>query len=485
MTKHTKTTLYRLLSSGSIALSLGLLSACTTTSSLDQQPDFNSVTPSTWENATGKQTTLDTEALSQWWLRFGSPQLQALINDALDNNPDIQTAISAIRQARAERGLTSAELWPELSASASGSGTHTNDLKDKTSSRSDSYDAGLDASWEVDLFGKQQQYVNAADADLAESIEDYYQAQVSLSAEVASTYLSLCSYEAQLEILQKSLATREKTLEIMQWLEQAGESDALETQQSIASTEQVKAQIPDVEQSIQETRNSLAVLTGRTPAALQKNLKLPAKFPSAPADITVGIPAETLRQRPDIRAIENSILAAQARLTAAERSRLPSLNLSGSIGIEALSTHDILNPEYTIAKLAAGLSAPIWDAGRISQNIEIQTEQLKQAYLEYKDGVLNALVEVENALSSIQKRKQQLATLQTASAAAHQATELAQLQYDAGEVDLLTVLDAQRTELSLDQSRTTTQAQALAAHVQLYKALGGGWSSNAEGDYLQ
>lgn len=481
MTNQSHQPLKHFLSAGSLALSLSFLTACATTSSssFEQKTDFDAHTPSAWQNANGTQAALDTEALSQWWQRFGDPQMESLIADALANNTDLRSALSSIRQARAERGLETAGLWPTVSAGVSGSGAHTSDLKNDNSSHSDSYDASLDASWEVDLFGRQQQYVNAADAELAATTEDYHQAQVSLAAEVAATYLALCSYEAQLDIVQQNVITRESTLEIVQWLESAGEGDALSTQQSIASAEQARAQIPDLEQSIEETRNSLAILTGRTPASLKKQLLLPANFPSAPANIAVGIPAETLRQRPDIRSTENSILAAQSRLTATERSRLPSLNLSGSIGIDALNAGDLIDPQYLIANLAAGLSAPIWDAGRISRNIEVQNEQLQQAYLDYESTVLSALAEVENALSSIEKRNQQLATLQRASAAAQKATELAQLQYEAGEVDLLTVLDAQRTELSLDQSLTTTQAQALNAHVQLYKSLGGGWTSAA------
>jgi NodT family efflux transporter outer membrane factor (OMF) lipoprotein len=486
MTNHTNKTLKSRLTTGSIMLSLGFFSACATTpTSFEPKVAFDTGIPSTWQSARAQTATLDTEALSQWWLRFGDPQLTALIEDALQNNPDIRTALSNIRQARAERGLESAELWPSLSASTSASNSHTTDREDHSaSSHSESYDASIDASWEVDLFGKQQQYLNAADADLAANIEDYRQAQVSLAAEVADTYLTLCSYQAQLEIVQKNLATRESTLEIVQWQETAGEGDALDTQQSIASAEQTRAQIPDLEQSIQETRNSLAVLTGRSPAALQEQLQVPASFPSAPASIAVGIPADTLRQRPDIRSTENSILAEQSRLSAAERSRLPSLNLTGSIGVEALKSGNLLNPQYIITNIAAGLSAPIWDAGRISRNVEIQTEQLQQAYLDYESAVLDALSEVENALSSIEKRNRQLETLKRASAAAAKATELAQLQYEAGEVDLLTVLDAQRTELSLEQSRTTTQAQALNAHVQLYKALGGGWDVSTDSEQL-
>ncbi|MDQ8194929.1 efflux transporter outer membrane subunit [Coraliomargarita sp. SDUM461004] len=485
MIKQNHTSIQQFLSAGAITLSLGWLTACaTTSSSLEQKAHFDTQLPHTWQSVNSSQSTLDTAALSRWWQRFDDPQMEALITDAIEKNPDLRSALSTIRQARAERGLESAELWPSLAASIAGSGTQTRDLNNSNSTHSDSYQAALDASWEVDLFGRQQQYVAAADAALAASEEDYRQAQVTLAAEVASTYLTLCSYTTQLDIVRQNLATRESTQEIVQWQEQAGESDALNSQQSIAATEQVRAQIPELEQSLVETRNSLAILTGRTPAALQGQLQLPTSFPSAPANIAVGIPAETLRQRPDIRSSENTILAAQARLTAAERSRLPSLNLSGSIGIEALQAGDLLDPQSLISNLAAGLSAPLWDAGRIRRNIEVQNELLQQAYLEYENTVLNALAEVENALSSIDKRNQQITTLQRACEAAQNATQLAQLQYKAGEVDLLTVLDAQRTELSLDQSLTSTQAEALNAHVQLYKALGGGWDTSSANETL-
>jgi outer membrane protein TolC len=150
--------------------------------------------------------------------------------------------------------------------------------------------------------------------------------------------------------------------------------------------------------------------------------------------------------------------------------------LRGSIGIEAFKAGDLFDPEQLIANAIASLSAPIWDAGRISRNIEIQTENLTQAYLNYERSVLVALTEVENALSGIDNLNSELAILERASAAARRATQLAQLQYESGETDLLTVLDTQRTELGLDQNRISTQAEVLQAHVELYKALGGGWS---------
>lgn len=485
MTKRNNAGLRPTLSQSAFALGLSLLSGCATTSSTPEfKSNFDTALPTAWANSTEVSTTLDVESLSQWWNGFGDPNLAALVEDALASNPDIRSALSSIRMARAERGLQEADLWPSVSAAISASDAKTRDREGNMTTDVESYTAGLDASWEVDLFGKQKQYLNAADAALAAASEDYQQVQVSLAAEVAVTYLSLCSYEAQLKIVRSSLATRETTLQITQWQEQVGEGDALDTQQAIASAEQARAQIPELEQSILEVRNSLATLTGRTPSSLVDQLELSATFPEAPGSIAVGIPAETLRQRPDIRSAESAIIAAQAQLSAAERSRLPSLKLNGYIGVFALSADVLVDPQNILTNLVAGLSAPIWNAGEISRTIEIQAEALTQSYLDYERSVLAALAEVENALSSITKRSRQLKTLVRASDAAQQSAELAQMQYEAGETDLLTVLDAQRTELSLEQSRIATRAQALTAYVQLYKSLGGGWTSQTRTSQL-
>ncbi|WP_269524337.1 efflux transporter outer membrane subunit [Coraliomargarita parva] len=473
-------TFKRLALPGAAALSL-LLSACATTSPIQQtRSTFEAGLPTNWQNAASSNASPDTASLSEWWTRFDDPVLDALIETALEHNTDIRSALSAIRQARAERGLTQSELWPSLGASVGASGSETRNRETDRHTSSENYSAGLDASWEVDLFGQQRKYLEASEAELAASVESYHDVQVSLAAEVANNYLTLRSTESQLAIVRQNLESREKTQQIVEWQEQAGEGDALSTQQSLASVEQARAQIPALEQSVVELRNSLAILTGRSPQTFELLPNTEQGLPDAPAAIAVGIPAETLEQRPDVRASERGIEAASANLSAAERSRLPTLNLSGSIGIEALKAGDLFDPQQIIANVVAGLSAPIWDAGRISRNIEIQKENLTQAYLQYESTVLTALGEVENALSSIDKYSQQLSTLERASQAASEATQLAQLQYESGEADLLTVLDAQRTQLSLDQSRITTQAEALQAHVQLYKVLGGGWSNPTE-----
>jgi outer membrane protein TolC len=190
----------------------------------------------------------------------------------------------------------------------------------------------------------------------------------------------------------------------------------------------------------------------------------------------MGIPAEMLRQRPDVRAAERGLEAAFARTEAARRQRLPALTLSGSIGVEALKAGRLFDPASTVASLLGGLTAPIFDAGRIRQTITIQSELEKQSLNTYESTVLTALSEVENALVAVQRNTERLDILTRATAAAREAASLSALQYEAGQVDLLVSLDAQRTLLDLEQQTVTTAAGRVNAYVQLYKALGGGWS---------
>lgn len=446
-----------------------LLSSCATAPKKNTSAAV--AVPSQWsQSATAP---LDTASLSRWWQRFDDPILNQLIADALANSPDIRTAVSKIAESRAVRG----NALPSLSAGVSGGGTRTRNRDTGTTTTSESYSASLDASWEIDLFGKQQKALSAADADLAQTKENLHAAQVSLAAEVASAYVTLRSTEAQLAVVNRSLSTRQETLQLTQWREQAGTGDALDTQQAISSLEQARASVPSLQQTAAQTRNQLAVLSGRTPGALDTLLATALPLPGVPAQIATGIPAETLRQRPDVRASEYAVQAAAARTSSARRERLPSLTLSGSIGVDALKAGKLLDPQTVVASVLGSLTAPIFDAGRIRNNITIQSEQEKQSLISYESTVLAALAEVENALVAIARNAERLASLQRADAAARTAESLASLQYQAGQTDLLTVLDAQRTLLSVEQQVVSTQADELTAHIQLYKALGGGWTT--------
>lgn len=465
----------RSLSAGAVLL---LLASC---ASVDSQSVASATVspPATWESATSSSEPLDATALANWWKRFNDPVLDQLITEALAGSPDLRTALSRVNAARATRGVQQADLLPSLSAGVSGNGQRARDRINSTTTRSESYAASLDASWQIDLFGRQRLTVAAADADLAQTAEDYYAAQVTLVADVATAYISLRSSEARLAVFERTLGTRQETLELTQWREQAGTGNALDSQQAISALEQARASIPTLQTSITEARNQLAVLSGRPPGSLDHLLtSTAANLPAVPAQLAVGIPAEALRQRPDVRASEHAIEAATARTRAAQRERFPSLSLSGSLDAAARHAGDLTSPATITAALIGGLTAPIFDGGRIRQTIALQTEQEKQAVIGYEKTVLSALAEVENALTAVQRTAESRSILQRATDAARAASSLATLEYEAGQADLLTVLDAQRTLLSLEDSSITTAANELTAHIQLYKSLGGGWSTS-------
>ena len=436
-------------------------------------------TPTTWTQTAiaPRPGALDTAALADWWKRFNDPVLDALISDALAHNPDVRIALSRIAQARATRIVEKSGLLPSLSAGVSGQGKRARDHRADTVSESDNYSASLDASWEIDLFGKQRLALAAADADLAQTEENFHAAQVSLAAEVATAYVDLRSVEAQLAVVRRSLDSREETARLTRWRQEAGVGDILDTRQAESALEQAHASIPALQQTASETRNQLAVLSGRTPGSLDVLLGSTERVPAAPAALAIGIPAETLRQRPDVRAAGHAVEAASKRSEAARRERLPSLNLSGSLGVEAGELGRLASPSATIAGIAGSLTAPIFSAGRISANIRIQDETTRQALTTYESTVLDALAEVENALEAIRRQTERRASLELAAAAAREADTLARQRYEAGSVDFLQVLDAERTLLSAEQSLVTTDADLSSAHIRLYKALGGGWSA--------
>jgi len=431
------------------------------------------VVPSKWQHGSTSPKPLDVAA---WWRRFRDPVLNGLIVDALQSSPTVRAALERVTEYRARRGVEVANLFPSLDANQSGRGTHTKNRITDSTTTNESYNASFDISWQVDLFGKQRQTLKAASADLEQIAENYHGAQITLAADVATAYVSLRSAEAQMAVVQRSLGTRGETVQLTQWREQAGTGDALDTQRSISTLEQARAAMPALQLSVVQSKNQLALLSGRTPGALDSRLAASRRVPEMASNMATGVPAETLRQRPDVRASERGLEAAFARTKSAQRERLPSLNLSGSIGIDALKAGNIFSPESAIASLLGSLATPVIDAGRIRQNIRAVSSRERQALIAYEATVLNALAEVESALAAVQRYSEQLRILNKATAAAREAATLAAWQYEAGQVDLLVSLDAQRTLLTLEQQQVTTAAQSAIACIQLYQALGGGWT---------
>jgi len=400
-----------------------------------------------------------------------------LIERALQNSLDLRTAQAKLREARARRALAGANRFPTVTASASVAQTQSSAETGGGTTR-DLYNAGFDASWEPDVFGGLRRSEEAAQADLETSEASLHDAQVSLVAEVALNYVELRSFQARLDIAKANAASQTETLQLTQWRAQAGLTSALDVEQARANLEQTRAQIPTLETGRAEAEHRLEILLGQRPGSLTNTLADSTGLPHPPARVTIGIPADTLRQRPDVRTAERKLAAETARIGVAEAERYPNFSLSGSLGLEAYSLGALSSGDAVARTLLGSVAASVFDAGRIRQQIEIQNAVQEQAFVSYQSTVLNALEEVENALVALTNTQKRQESLRDATRAARLAALLARHRYTAGIIDFQTVLDTERTVLTLEDNLKSSEAESLSALIQLYKALGGGWSSS-------
>jgi outer membrane protein, multidrug efflux system len=409
-------------------------------------------------------------ALTDWWRRFDDPVLTSLVTQALQANTDVRSARAALLQARALRDVAAAALAPTLGSSAniqrSRNGGHAGN----------SFQVGLDAGWELDLFGARQRGLDASAASTLASAATLGHVQVSMTAELALAYITLRGSQQRLAIANANLDSQRASLQITQWRLQAGLASGLDSEQASAAAAQTAAQLPALQTAIEQTRHALAVLTGQPPAALATVLATAGSLPRAPDDIALDFPAETLRQRADVRAAELQLHAAAARVSQAEAQRLPSLRLGGSLGLNALTLGALTNGASVAASLLAGVSLPLFDGGAAVAQVRTQQAAQTQAQVAYQATVLSALREVEDALVALRGDRARLQNLQQAAEAAGNAARLASLRYRTGLIDFQVVLETQRTQFSTQDGVVSASADVVADHARLYKALGGGWS---------
>jgi multidrug efflux system outer membrane protein len=424
-------------------------------------------------------TPLAAASLAEWWERFNDTQLTALITQALQANTNVRSAQAALLQARALRDVRSASLLPAVgtSASASASAQRSQSGNNDTINR---FQAGFDASWEPDVFGVNRSAVNATTADAQAAEASLANVQVSIAAEVAVTYIELRGLQSRLAISQRNLAAQQETLQLSRWRAQAGLVSSLDVEQAVAASEQTSAQIPLLQTGAAQALSSLAVLSGQAPGALQASLAAPAAVPQAPDDLALALPADTLRQRPDVRAAERRISAALARVAQADAARYPGFKLGGSLGLNALTLGALTSGASVVRSLLASVSVPLFDGGATRAQMRAQEAALEQTRAAYQGTVLTALKDVEDALVSLQGNRERLARLKVAAEAAGNADLLARHRYASGLIDFRSVLETQRTLLSTQDSVEATRASLSADHVRLYKALGGGWTPASE-----
>jgi NodT family efflux transporter outer membrane factor (OMF) lipoprotein len=415
--------------------------------------------------------------ITRWWSNFNDPVLESLINRALESNLDLRAAALRLRQAREARRLAASGLWPRIDTSASYRHSGT-DIGHPGPDR-DSYNAGLDASWEVDVFGGIRRGVEAAGADVRVAEEDRRDVQVLIASEVALNYLDVRSLQRQLEISRENLSSQQRSLQLTRQRFRAGFETGLDTANAESLVASTLSQIPLQEADLRLALYALGVLLGGEPGSLLDELSQAAPIPGTPPQVPVGLPSDLLRRRPDIRRAEAQVHAATARIGVAVADLYPRFLLNGSVGVSGADVSALSNRHNTVWSLGPSVSWPLFDAGRIRANIAIQTLAQEQSVLAYRATILNALQEVENALTAYVAEQQHRKALIDAVTAERRAVELSTQLYRQGETDFLNVLVAQRALYGSEDSLVQSDRRVAQNLVQLYRALGGGWEEEA------
>ena len=413
---------------------------------------------------------LSDDALAGWWRQFNDPMLDAAVERAIAANLDIAQAQARLRQARESEVQARAGLLPAIGASG-GAGRNFNSAIPDTSS----FSLGVDASWQADLFGGIGRGVEAARAQAEASGYSLAAVRISIIAEVVRNYIQLRLAQEQLRIARATVVNQRDNRDIAGWRVQAGLASSLDEQQARTQLAQTEATIPAIETSLRNALNRIAVLTAQAPGDATKGLDAPAAIPAPPAAIATGIPADTLRQRPDVRAAERSLAAATARVGVAQAQLLPSLGISGNIGTSALSAGNLF--DAVTGSLFANIAQVIFDGGSRRSQVRSAQAAVDESLAAYRQTVLGALEDVENALVAAKAADARTVQLAEAADAANNSAILARMQYQSGLTDFQTLLTAEQSLLSASNSLAGSRADRALAVVQLYNALGGGWQT--------
>jgi NodT family efflux transporter outer membrane factor (OMF) lipoprotein len=462
---------------GMIAAAAWLLTAagCASVAPIEEPPRAVDV-PAQW--AAGIDATAATPGrLAHWWQRFGDAQLSRLVERALQANTSVNSAQAALRQARALRDVTAAGLLPTLDASASAQRSRSGSGSAKT--EFNAFQVGLDASWELDVFGGKRSALQASEASVLASAASLGDVQVSIAAEVALVYIALRNAQARLTIARENLASQRETLQITQWRRQAGLVTSLDVEQARTSAEQTAALLPALRKTVDQSAHALSVLAGQAPAAVSAELGAAGPVPVAPAGLALAFPVETLRQRADVRAAGFEWSAARARVSQAEAARWPSFLLGGSLGLNSLTFGSLTDGAALVSSVLGSVTGSLFDGGAARAQVGAQQAALEQSLQNYRSVVLVALRDVEDALVALRSDRERLERLRDAADAAANAAALARQQYASGLVDFQTVLLTQRTQLGAQDDLASASADVSSDHVRLYKALGGGWTPDS------
>lgn len=422
-----------------------------------------------------------------WWKSFNDPELDSLIKRAVAQNLDVKTATIRLAEARANAGVTAAAFFPSVNGNATAADIKLSDKGGSlfgggsSSGGSSSinpvslYQYGFDATWTLDVFGKVRRQVEAGNAAIQASEIDRRGVLIQMMAEVARDYVQLRNAQMQLKIAQDNVNTAQRLLNLTRQRATAGLTDQLDVAQEQAQLTTTEATVPQAQQQVAKYINALSMLLGEPPRALQSELETPEAVPPTPAAIPVGLPSELLRRRPDIMEAEANLHQATANIGVAVASFFPSFNLLGMFGIESSATQDLFTTAARTYILGGMVQVPIFQGGKLVENLHLAKEKQKEAMVAYDKTVLQAFEDVDNALTDYDKEQQRRVLLTRAVDANQHAFALAQDRYTQGIATYIDVLNAQQNVLTSQRQLQDSTAAVSTDLVSLYLALGGGW----------
>lgn len=414
--------------------------------------------------------------LAQWWQTFGDPKLTALVDEALKVNLSLQLAQSRLCQARAQRGIIVGGLFPSVAATATYQRTHPAGFG---AQNQNFFQAGLDAAWELDVFGGIKRNVESADANILAAQESIYDVQVSVAGEVALNYVLLRGFQQQIVIARDNLKSQQQSARITRQRLAAGFVSGLDVANADAQVATTESIIPGLEISAQQTIYAISVLLARPPADLLKDLSPTGSLPATPDQIPIGLPSTLLRRRPDIRQAEALLHAATAQIGVATAELYPQFSLTGNFGSQSAVGSNFFKDISRTWSFGPAMSWAIFQGGSILSNIAVQQALRDQSFINYKQVILTALQDVENALIALAKEQESRKSLIAAVAANRKAVDLSTQLYAQGQTDFLNVLNAQRSLFATEDALVVSNRNVATDLIALYKALGGGWGNQA------
>lgn len=441
------------------------------------QVDSSSISPSTIDHA-------------NWWLVFNDPELNLLIQTVQGQNLSLKAAYYRIQEARYQRNIFAANLFPQ-SQQVNGSYAHTQLSRNAGSAfpltplTINDWTTSFDVGWELDFWGRIRRSVDAADASLAATIHDRNFVMVSLIGDTASLYIQIRAFDERIELAKKNVTLQEKSLEIAEFRFEEGRTSKLDVVQAETNLATTNSLIPQLELARRQSLNALAVLLGMPPSDVPYLSERPGKIPTVPAEVIVGIPADLICRRPDIRAAERNMAAQFEQIGIAEAELYPTFAVSGTLGWQAARLSNLFDSGSFNGTIAPGFSWNILNYGRLQNGINVEEARFKQIQLDFENTVLSAQREVEDGIVEFIKRKEQYEYDKKATAATEESVELALAMFTEGKTDFGRVFVVQTNLVTTQDRMVDTQASIALALINTYRALGGGWDASGGQSSMQ